>query len=242
MPEIRINSKPCPNCGYRNVTEESRSCERCGYSLTKVRNRRLSLGMLLIAVLLLGGGGVFYNIWKSSNPQLGGPDRQPVRNEVKPKTPEKQKKEEENKRKTTAKKYVAQTANTSEESDTEVVPSYTANNKLPAQYNNLIQGAEQLSNQLNIRVWGGNIDEFENEDLKKLADKLSSPQYLTQDLHIISFAGSVGTPFIAEKRAEFLKKVFKEKYKLPQNISIYGFGPLDDESPTGEPVIEVWAK
>ena len=241
MPEIRINSKPCPNCGYRNVTEESRSCERCGYSLQKVRNRRLSVGVILAVVLLLGSGGILYNLW-SQNPESRDANRQPVRNEVKPQAPEKQKKEEE-KRKNSSQQYVAQTANTSEEkTDATAYSSYASEANLPAQYNVLVQGAEQMAGQLNIRVWGGQMDEFENEDLATISQKLSEPAYLTKDVHIISFAGSVGTPFIAEKRAEFLKRVMKEKYNLPQNIAIYGFGPLNEDSPTGEPVIEVWVK
>ena len=242
MPEIRINSKPCPNCSYRNVTGESRSCERCGYSLTKVRNRRLSIGAILAIVLMIGSAGIFYNIWDSGNTRLNGVNQQPVRNEAKPKTPEKQKKEEKKPETSSAKKYIAQTANTTEEENDNSFSSYASENNFPAQYHVLTQGGEQLATQLNIRVWGGQIDEFENEELEKLSEKLSAPAYLTKDIHVISFAGSVGTPFIAEKRAEFLKKVFKEKYKLPQNISIYGFGPLDDESPTGEPVVEVWVK
>ena len=67
MPEIRINAKPCPKCGHRNVTGEARICERCGTSLTLDRRVRFMVLGSMILVFLIAGGVFAYNALEGSN-------------------------------------------------------------------------------------------------------------------------------------------------------------------------------
>jgi hypothetical protein len=67
MPEIRINSRPCPHCGHRNVTIEDRICERCGTSLVKAQKRRVVTGSVAGVVALLLAGLFIIQPWSSED-------------------------------------------------------------------------------------------------------------------------------------------------------------------------------
>ena len=73
MPEIRINAKPCPKCNHRNVTGESRICERCGTVLSSDRRLRLFVIGGLTLALAVAGGLMFSNAFGGSSQSLAAP-------------------------------------------------------------------------------------------------------------------------------------------------------------------------
>lgn len=230
MTEIKINSRPCPSCGHRNITS-NRSCERCGRTLGMSQNLKLTLmGIGVMAVVAIGG---LYAV-DAFTPTVDNAIA-PV---YTPQSPQEQVKEIPSESKKPSPKEVYTDNSSSSESVAQFVaerPAFSAN------YRNYTQGARQIFESIEVRISNAPINDVRQEGLEKLASELESGQYFGQTIYLLSFAETVGTIFVAEERAKFAKRILIEKHGVTNPIEIQGFGP-DDDLKVKPQRIEVWVK
>ncbi|MEZ4687739.1 MAG: hypothetical protein R3B47_17250 [Bacteroidia bacterium] len=224
MTEIKINSRPCPSCGHRNVTR-SRSCERCGRMLGMSQNLKLMLmGLGVMAIVAFGGLYAVDAFTPTADNSIA-----PVYN------PQEKVKEIPQKPlpKEIEKKYT-------EQHSQESVAHFVAERK-PENYRNLTQGARKLIDNIEVRISNAPTVSVDQPGLERIANELSKGEYFGQTVYLLSFAETVGTVFIAEQRGEFAKRVLIEKYGIDLPIEVQGFGPeqTDEVKPAQ---IEVWVK
>jgi hypothetical protein len=224
MTEIKLNSRPCPSCGHRNVTR-SRSCERCGRMIGMSQNLKLMLmGLAVMGVVAIGGlyavdaftPTIDNSIAPVYNPQEKvneGPEK------AKPKPVEK--------------KYAQQPVQ-------ESVAQFVAERR-PENYRNVTRDARKLLDNIEVRISNAPVVNIEQDGIETIAKTLSSGEYFGQTVYLLSVAETVGTIFLAEQRGEFTKKVLVEKYGIDLPIEVMGFGP-EQSSEVRPAQIEVWVK
>lgn len=270
MPEIRINSRPCPNCGHRNVTTEDRTCERCGTSLIKARNKRVVLGSTVGVLALVLCGLVLLKPWasdeeswakrtKNTEEPIQSPTQHkpasPTENTspaVPEQQPEEKAKEEkadqgpvmftEEEEKKTDDPIVDIVEGEAEPLEVENYSTFTADKEmLSSDYHELIDGARMIASDLDIRVESSALKEFNSKHFDRLADMLRRPEYQGKELYLVAISESVGSPFLAKKRAEHAKWILTEKYAIPVAISTFGFEPNTDQPAIGQR-LEAWVR
>lgn len=224
MTEIKINSRPCPSCGHRNVTR-SRSCERCGRMTGMSQNLKLMLmGMAVMGAVAIGGLYAVDAFTPSADTSIA-----PVYNP--------HKKVKEAPQQTTPKQIEKKYAQQPEQ---ESVALFVAERR-PENYRNVTRDARKLLDKVEVRISNAPVSNIEQDGIELIAETLSSGEYFGQTVYLLSVAETVGTIFLAEQRGEFTKKVLIEKYGIDLPIEVMGFGP---EQSTGvKPAqIEVWVK
>ena len=224
MTEIKINSRPCPSCGHRNVTR-SRSCERCGRMLGMSQNLKLMLmGLGVMAIVAIGG---LYAV-DAFTPTVDN-SIAPVYN------PQKKVKEIPQKPlpKEIEKKYT-------EQQPQESIAHFVAERK-PESYQRVTRDARKLLDNIEVRISNAPTINVEQPGLERIANELSKGDYFGQTVYLLSFAETVGTVFLAEERGDFTRRILIEKYGIDLPIEVLGFGPEQTEE-LKPALIEVWVK
>ncbi|MFK7970433.1 MAG: hypothetical protein AB8F95_08705 [Bacteroidia bacterium] len=227
MTEIKINSRPCSSCGHRNVTN-NRSCEKCGRMIGMSQNLRLILmGMGVMAAVAIGGLYAVDAFTPSQDANIA-----PVFN------PNKQVKSIP----TPPKAQEEILVSTEKESASVAHFVNQRNGAAPsASYKKITNGAQQLYENLNVRISSAPISAVEQKSIEELADELSSGQYQGQTIYLLSFAETVGSVFLAEERGIFVQNVLEEKYGIDNQVEILGFAP-EATAAVNPHRLEVWVK
>lgn len=227
MTEIRINSRPCPNCGHRNVTV-ARACEQCGKGSGMDKNLRLMLiGAAVLSIVAFGGLYAIDAFTPSpdttiapvfsptptpdvkANPKGSGSKEIYTDNQLKPKTP------------------------------TQKVAQFTMPES--QDYRRVTMGAERIKSAFQVRVSSKPIPLNEHPEIAQLAQTLEAYDQTGKKVYILSFAGAKGSTFLAEKRAQFVQQVLEEKYNISIPVSVEAFGPAPSD-PTADFYLEAWVK
>lgn len=228
MPEIRINSKPCPSCNHRNVTAELLTCERCGSPLKQNPFASIIVGSLFGLALLIGGGVFILNRIDRIEAQNAVTPAAPAKELPSPIVPP---------RKDSA---IKKTPDPENQKPFYITAASDGRQQTPPEYQHLTEYGKLLVSDLPVRVESLPISAYENQALQQLAQLLSQSDYQGKHIFVVGFAESVGSEFIAQQRAEFARKVLAEKYLVQQPITAMGIGP--GENQITDRKTEVWVQ